>query len=118
MTEFPKVELVKSTPMSGGNIKGVQSYKVDYYLKTDKFPDKIRFCIIAPGKTDEQAFLSLYLLDPAQLDIIIKDLILARSFFAWKRGDLSEFNIHYWQQQFSRRFLELEKDVLRGVYDG
>jgi hypothetical protein len=109
-----------------GNLRTAkQSYYIHFLPRVVQdgkivYLDKVEFALLTPSVkgSDEPIYRSLRFDDPAQLYLFILDLCKAHAFFKKAKGELSEFNIQYYQADLSRKFLQIEKDVLRGVFDG
>jgi len=69
--------------------------------------------IIAPGKKGGDSFLSLYMLDAAQVRLLILDLVKAYAFFKLQKDELNDYTIGYLHQDLSRKVLEILKDVYK-----
>lgn len=108
-----------------GNLRDAkQSYYIYYLPKVIKdgkivYSDKIEFALITPSEKGdgETVYRSLRMADPAQLYLLIQDFLVAHAYFKKAKGELFETNIGYYQADLSRKFLNIEKDVMRGLYD-
>jgi hypothetical protein len=108
-----------------GNLKSAKQLYYIYFLPKViedgkvRYLDKIEFALVTPSEKGEgeSVYRSLRFDDPAQLYLFILDLCKGHAFFKKSKGELSDYNIAYYQADLSRKFLQLEKDVLRGVFD-
>lgn len=105
-----------------GNLKEhKQTYYVDYMPEVYKdgkllYTDKVEIALVVPSEKGdgESIYRSIRTNDPAQLYLLIIDLLKAFAYFKKAKGELSTFNMNYYQADLSRKFLQIEKDTIKG----
>ena len=121
--------MTKKIFLAKGNVDGnLKSAKQHYFINflpeakiLDKlYSPKVEIELLVPSVkgSSEAVVRSLRFDDPAQLYLFIIDLLIAFAYFKRSKFELSEANIHYLQSKLSSKFLSIEQDVMRGVYDG
>ena len=105
-----------------GNLRECKQIIKGNYLHTEfedgkpKLCDKFELALITPSEKDshESVYRSLRLIDPAQLRLLIFDLIKAYFIFLKHRNDLTEFSLGYHVAIVQKKTMEIAKDVIRG----
>jgi len=107
-----KVSLNKGV-IGANNKEFDQKYELNFLPKVIddgkvKYIDKIELSI----STDR--FLSLRFDDPAQLHLLVLDLVKAEFYFRNQKDLLNDFNSGYFHADYSRKIQSIIKDIRKG----
>lgn len=81
------------------------------------YPEKVRFEICAPSSNGEDVVKSYQMVDPAQVELLIFDLLKGYLKFKKEKGELGELQLGFIQSKLAKKVMELGKDIREGLYD-